>query len=151
MENWFYFNGYLRMNLKILLWYVLKYAFSNIHNSKTICHIKKKKKKVEINYNHNHRVSIFNFLSFAFKNVVILVFIQIHILSYLYYMFWWQFRIYDTFSIHSKEWKLNLKDVSCLITASFLSQLKRISNNKINKTKPNRRTIFTMISSTILC
>ena len=64
-------------------------------------HDKKKKKEVEMNYNHNHRVSIFNFLSFAFKNVAILVFIQIHILSYLYYMFWWQFRIYDTFSIHS--------------------------------------------------
>ena len=39
-------NGYLRMNLKILLWYVLKYAFSNIHNSKTICMIKKRKKKL---------------------------------------------------------------------------------------------------------
>ena len=63
-------------------------------------HKKKEEKKLRKTI-INHRVSIFNFLSFAFKNVVILVFIQIHILSYLYYMFWWQFRIYDTFSIHS--------------------------------------------------
>ena len=150
MENWFYFNGYLRMNLKILMWYVLKYAFSNIHNSKTICHIKKRRKKVEINYNHNHRVSIFNFLSFAFKNVVILVFIQIHILSYLYYMFWWQFRIYDTFSIHSNG-SLILRMCLVWLLLHFSPNWKEYQNNKINKTKPNRRTIFTMISSTILC